>query len=62
MMIYYLQISAFYFPTFAKADCTIFALLVGWLVGPVGGIVEDEVAVVRQSKQFSLLILEEWFM
>ena len=33
MMIYYLQISAFYFPTFAKADCTIFALLVGWLVG-----------------------------
>ena len=31
-------------------------------VGPVGGVVEDEVAVVRQSKQFSLLILEEWFM
>ena len=32
-----LQISAFYFPTFEKADCTIFALLVGrsvgWLVG-----------------------------
>ena len=24
-----LQISAFYFPTFAKADCTIFALSVG---------------------------------
>ena len=28
-----LQISAFYFPTFEKADCTIFDLLVGRLVG-----------------------------
>ena len=28
-----LKISAFYFPTFAKADCTIFALSVDRLVG-----------------------------
>ena len=25
-----LQISAFYFPSFEKADCTIFVLSVGW--------------------------------
>ena len=30
-----LQISAFYFPTFEKADCTIFALSVGRSVSPL---------------------------